>query len=113
MAFYLVIKDNIASNQPIYKFISIKFVLFVSFWQATVISILATFGLISGNEYITSDNIQTMISSFLLCVEMVIAAGFHMKAFSAKDYMSEPPFRTNGWEAFKDSIRVEGRMAIL
>jgi hypothetical protein len=97
---------------PFPKFLCVKAVIFFSFWQGVVISILVYMGVIKGGKskilakktaafYVlmkasvfvvpfvdvsTTENISKALQDFLICFEMMIAAWFHAKAFSPDDY---------------------------
>lgn len=72
---------------------------FLTFWQATLISILETFGLIKDvslkplpalmpcstftqTEYMTADNVATGLGAIIECVEMALFALIHIKAYT-------------------------------
>ena len=78
--FYYAFKEDLAGISPLAKFITIKSVVFFSFWQAVLISILFTAGLIKPDPRWTTYNEQNValgIQDFLICVEMFIASIAH------------------------------------
>jgi hypothetical protein len=85
--FYVVVHDDISEHKPLAKFIVVKFVIFFSFWQAVAISMGVSMGLIEETESYTTANIATSIQSFLVCVEMLIAAIMHKTAFSYEPFI--------------------------
>jgi len=101
---YLTVKKDLAPFKPIPKFVSVKFVIFFSFWQGLVVSILAHYGLIQETDYWTVDNVASGIQNFLICAEMVIAAGMHIRAFSYDEYKSPDGSRTKFFSSLLDSI---------
>lgn len=76
---YLTVKHQIHQHQPVTKFISVKFVLFMSFWQSIIIGVLVHFHLIHDTHHWTSDNLATGLQSFCVVVEMFIASLLHMR----------------------------------
>ncbi|KAI9357238.1 organic solute transporter Ostalpha-domain-containing protein [Zopfochytrium polystomum] len=84
--FYLVIHHEIEEYKPFWKFVAVKFVVFFSFWQAIVLDMLDRFGAIKGTTALSADNTADLIQSFLVCIEMLVAALLHMKAFPHQDY---------------------------
>jgi hypothetical protein len=84
--FYLQLKKDIAQHRPLLKVVAIKLVIFLSFWQTIVISLLTSSGLIKPSNKLQTPDIKVGIPSFLLCVEMAFFAFFHFFAFSWKDY---------------------------
>ena len=47
LLFYKVLKEELSPIQPVGKFLCVKLVVFVSFWQAVVIALLVKVGVIS------------------------------------------------------------------
>jgi hypothetical protein len=84
--FYLQVRKDIAQHRPLLKVVAIKLVIFLSFWQTIVISLLTGSGLIKPSKKLQTPDIKVGIPSFLLCVEMAFFAFFHLFAFSWRDY---------------------------
>ena len=84
--FYLQVRKDIAQHRPLLKVVAIKLVIFLSFWQTIVISLLTGSGLIKPSNKLQTPDIKVGIPSFLLCVEMAFFAFFHLFAFSWRDY---------------------------
>ncbi|KLO10338.1 DUF300-domain-containing protein, partial [Schizopora paradoxa] len=92
---YVPIATLIAPHKPILKLFAIKAVVFLTFWQATFLSLLVTFGVVKDTEYMTAEDINIGISAILETVEMTIFAFLHIKAFSYKEY-KPPMFARDG-----------------
>ncbi|KAI3637714.1 hypothetical protein MIR68_004363 [Amoeboaphelidium protococcarum] len=75
--FFLTIRDNIREYKPITKFLSVKFIVFMTFWQSLIIGACDFFGLIPNSIYYPSANISVGVQSLLLCVEMFLASIWH------------------------------------
>ena len=84
--FYVQIRGEIADHKPLLKVAAIKLVIFLSFWQTWVISLLTSAGAIKAGKRLATPDIKVGIPSFLLCVEMAFFAFFHFWAFSWKEY---------------------------
>lgn len=84
--FYYQIHKDITQHSPLLKVAAIKLVIFLSFWQTWVISILTSLGAIKPSAHFQTPDIKVGLPSFLLCVEMAFFAIFHFWAFSWKDY---------------------------
>lgn len=85
--FYSATKKTLHPYGPVLKFISIKFVLFFTFWQSCVLALLCHLGYIEGyDSEITADHVSVAIQDALICVEMLTASVFHYVAFSAAPY---------------------------
>ena len=84
--FYLQVRKDIAQHKPLLKVLAIKLVIFLSFWQTIIISLLTSSGFIKPSKKFQTPDIKVGIPSFLLCVEMAFFAFFHLFAFNWRDY---------------------------
>ncbi|KAF8305100.1 DUF300-domain-containing protein [Clavulina sp. PMI_390] len=85
---YLVISKDIAVHRPLLQFISVKAVVFLTFWQSGILSALAMINVVK--DVRTSTEIIVGISAVLQNFEMVIIAFVHLKAFSYLPYRPKP-----------------------
>eukprot|EP00941_MAST-03F_sp_MAST-3F-sp1_P001283 g1283.t1 len=92
LLFYLAFHDLLAPFRPVPKFLSIKAVLFLSFWQGVLFSALNYFDFIHEIGAYTANDVQTALQDFCVCVEMLIMAIAHRYAFPAE------PFAELGFE---------------
>ena len=101
---YNATKRELAPIRPLPKFIAIKAVVFLTFWQSMGIELAAHAGLIKPAELSTydTDDVAAGLQNFLICLEMFAAAIMHAYAFPPRDYMdpSVPP------AGFLNNIRV-------
>jgi hypothetical protein len=92
---YEATKKELEKIRPLPKFIAIKSVVFLTFWQSLAIAIAAKVGLIRTKEWSTydTDDVAAGLQNFLICIEMFAAALGHAHAFPPRDYMdpSRPP----------------------
>mmetsp|Transcript_5864 Transcript_5864/g.16425 ORF Transcript_5864/g.16425 Transcript_5864/m.16425 type:complete len:395 (+) Transcript_5864:201-1385(+) len=92
---YEATKKELEKIRPLPKFIAIKSVVFLTFWQSLVIAIAAKVGLVRSKDWSTydTDDVAEGLQNFLICVEMFFAALGHAHAFPPRDYMdpSRPP----------------------
>jgi len=95
--FYVVAKDELQPYNVVPKFLSIKFIIMMSFWQSVCVAGLVRVNVIHNTTKWTSDNISTGVQSSLICVEMLIVAIWHLKAFNPKEYASEGDIKTKIW----------------
>lgn len=84
--FYIQIKDDIRRHKPLLKITAIKLVIFLSFWQTTLISFLTSSGAIKATDKIQTPDIKVGIPALLLCIEMAFFSVFHIWSFSWKPY---------------------------
>ncbi|KAG8592361.1 hypothetical protein GDO81_000474 [Engystomops pustulosus] len=90
--FYKVLKEELNPIQPVGKFLCVKMVVFVSFWQAVLIALMVKVGIISENntwEWKNVKDVATGLQDFVICVEMFLAAIAHHFSFSYKPYVQE------------------------
>lgn len=80
--FYLPIQEELKPYSPVLKFLAVKSVVFLTFWQDSFLSLLVSFKVIKPTEYMTSDEIQVGINALLETFEMVIFGFLHIKAFT-------------------------------
>lgn len=74
LVFYIVTHELLAKHNPLYKFLSLKFVIFLAFWQSLLLSVMTQWGWIQGWGYSRPANLEKSIQSFLICLEMVSLA---------------------------------------
>ncbi|KAL4890094.1 organic solute transporter Ostalpha-domain-containing protein [Aspergillus ambiguus] len=87
--FYVQIKDDIAQYRPFLKILSIKLVIFLSFWQSSLISFLQSSGAIKATKKINSSDLRVGLPNLLISIEMAIFAVLHLWAFAWKPYSLE------------------------
>ncbi|KAG2484774.1 hypothetical protein HYH03_016428 [Edaphochlamys debaryana] len=87
---YTAMHAELAPIRPLSKFICIKAVVFVTFWQGIAIAILVYAGVIRNESWTTYDrqSVAAGIQDFLICIEMFLAALAHAYAFPPRDYMA-------------------------
>ncbi|KAI0506484.1 DUF300 domain protein [Xylaria bambusicola] len=85
--FWVCMHDDLMPFRPVPKFLCIKLIIFASYWQGFLLSILVWLGAIPDDvpDY-TQDNLAAAIQDALICVEMPIFAIAHWYAFSWHDY---------------------------
>lgn len=95
--FYVCLKGDLAPFRVVTKFLSIKSVVFFSYWQSLLMAIFSHFGLFTSN-------LKTIQYS-ILCIESVPIAYLHYTAFSCNDYTATMRFgfaRMRCYAAFHD-----------
>lgn len=89
--FYTGYKIELSGMRPLPKFLCIKLVIFFSFFQSVLISLIIYFAY--PNEPIEQRLAQGRhIQDFLICIEMLFASIAHHYAYSYKPY-TESPFQ--------------------
>ncbi|NP_001141528.2 uncharacterized protein LOC100273640 [Zea mays] len=78
--FYAACRDLLQPYNPVPKFIIIKSVVFLTYWQGVLVFLAAKSGFIKNAEK------AAYLQNFVLCVEMLIAAIGHRFSFSYKEY---------------------------
>ncbi|XP_039181093.1 transmembrane protein 184C-like [Crotalus tigris] len=90
--FYKVLREELNPIRPVGKFLCVKMVVFVSFWQAVLIAVLVKVGVISEKhtwEWQSVEAVATGLQDFIICVEMFFAAIAHHYSFTYKPYVQE------------------------
>jgi len=85
--FYTCTKDILSPYYPLLKFITVKSVIFLCFWQGAFISLLELIGYISNIKDIPKGVVAAGWQNFLTSCEMFIAALAFWVAFSYKPYV--------------------------
>ncbi|PSS08437.1 Transmembrane protein like [Actinidia chinensis var. chinensis] len=78
--FYAACRDLLQPFNPVPKFIIIKSVVFLTYWQGVLVFLAAKSG------YIKDTDDAAEFQNFIICVEMLIAAVGHLYAFPYKEY---------------------------
>lgn len=78
--FYVACKVLLQPFNPVPKFILIKSVVFLTYWQGVLVFLAAKSGFIKNAEE------AAQFQNFIVCVEMLIAAVGHFYAFPYKEY---------------------------
>lgn len=90
--FYRTLREELNPIRPVGKFLCVKLVVFVSFWQAVFIALLVKVGVISDSHTWDWDSVEavaTGLQDFVICVEMFLAAIAHHFSFTYKPYIQE------------------------
>ncbi|CDR98805.1 hypothetical protein, partial [Sporisorium scitamineum] len=91
---YMPVRKLVDPYKPVLKFLSIKTIVFLTFWQDTLLSFLVSFNAIKETEYFTAEQIQAGINALLQCFWMLLFGFIHIKAFSYLPYRPQDRSRT-------------------
>jgi hypothetical protein len=88
IALYHATHVELESIKPLRKFVLIKMVVFFTFWQGFLLSILGYFKLIGKEQWTVYDNKQLSsgIQDVIICIECLPAALMFAVAYPARDY---------------------------
>jgi len=89
LKFYHAVHEDLAWCRPFPKFLCIKGIVFVTFWQGLVISILASTSVTGrGSGHAGEDpNISgRQAQNFLICLEMLLFSIFHFHCFPTEEW---------------------------
>lgn len=78
--FYVACRDLLQPFNPVPKFVIIKSVVFLTYWQGVLVFLAAKSG------YIKDAEEAAEFQNFIICFEMLIAALGHLYAFPYKEY---------------------------
>ncbi|KAE9400698.1 DUF300-domain-containing protein [Gymnopus androsaceus JB14] len=79
---YMPVSKVLAPQKPLLKLFSVKAIVFLTFWQATFVSVLQMFGVIKDTTYMTADDISIGIEALAETFEMMLFGFLHIKAFT-------------------------------
>jgi len=88
--FYEATKHILAKYDPVLKFLTVKSVIFLTFWQGVLLAIFEHVGVIQAFEGKTLLSVGTVAAgwqNFFICIEMCIAAVALRFAFPHQPYM--------------------------
>ncbi|XP_031743271.1 protein LAZ1 homolog 1 isoform X3 [Cucumis sativus] len=83
LQFYSVTKDKLESIKPLAKFLVVKSIVFLTWWQGVAVAFLFSIGAFKGS---LARELKTRIQDYLICIEMGIAAVAHVYTFPAVPY---------------------------
>ncbi|XP_063757345.1 transmembrane protein 184C-like [Eleginops maclovinus] len=95
---YRALREELTPIRPAGKFLCVKLVVFVSFWQAVLIAFLVKVGVISPEHTWDWDSVEdvatglqivVLVQDFIICIEMFLAAIAHHYTFTYKPYVQE------------------------
>lgn len=95
--FYVVALEELKSCNPVPKFLSIKFIIMMSFWQQVLVAGLVKINVIHNTANWTTDNIAAGVQNALICVEMLIVSIWHLSAFNYQEFAAQGPKNTHIW----------------
>nr|BAC86522.2 unnamed protein product [Homo sapiens] len=89
--FYFTTRELLRPFQPVLKFLTIKAVIFLSFWQGLLLAILERCGVIpevetSGGNKLGAGTLAAGYQNFIICVEMLFASVALRYAFPCQVY---------------------------
>lgn len=85
--FYIQLAKPLAEHNLFMKILAIKLVVFLSFWQASAISVgTSTLQIVKPNDILAYPDLKVGIPALLLCVEMAIFSILHIWAFPYQVY---------------------------
>lgn len=76
--FWKCLYDDLKKFKPWGKFLCVKLIIFASYWQGIILSIMTYYNIIQESS--------TEIQNILLCIELIFFAIGHWVSFSYKDY---------------------------
>lgn len=110
--FWKILWVDLKPFNPVGKFLCVKLIIFASYWQGIILSILNFAGVLPGNSAQDENgapNIGVSIQNALLCVEMIAFAFGHWFSFSYKPFTISriPNGRLQFYYAMRDMFGVK------
>jgi hypothetical protein len=85
--FYYATKTELSPIRPVGKFLAVKALVFFTWWQSVLISVLYQMNMIpTYNDEWSSAEIAKGIQNYIICIEMFLAAVVHTIVFPHSEY---------------------------
>jgi hypothetical protein len=102
LKFYHAVRDDLLWCQPFSKFMAIKGIVFLTFWQGLLITIFVSLHEVNNKKDDSSTSkspqqLATELQHILICLEMVFFSVAHLCVFSAEEW--EPNYRPKEFKA--------------
>lgn len=72
--FYTVTKDELAHIKPLYKFLTFKSIVFLTWWQGVAIALLYALGLFK-SPIAQGLEFKSSVQDFIICIEVIVSLG--------------------------------------
>ena len=86
--FYHATKRDLERIRPLAKFLCVKLIVFATYWQSVVLSLLVLLGRFPSTRDSSSSSLSSGLQNFLICIEMCVASAGHMYAFPSREFWS-------------------------
>ncbi|KAK2467699.1 hypothetical protein APHAL10511_000293 [Amanita phalloides] len=103
LVFYGLMNEELRERRPMAKFLSIKLIVMLTFYQSFVFKALEG-RVIHATQYWTQTNIADGLNALTICIEMVFFSLLMWWAYTYKEYKKEGVAPTRVWMALWDSI---------
>ncbi|KEG14285.1 f2o10.10 protein-like protein [Trypanosoma grayi] len=104
--FYTGLKEYMEGTNAFMKFLCIKVVVFLSFWQGILIQLLSATHMLPSFQYWSEDRVSEGLQDLLICVEMLFVAFAHRYCFGSDAYA--PASVVTMEEGVEDALDPEG-----
>ncbi|WWC88208.1 uncharacterized protein L201_003113 [Kwoniella dendrophila CBS 6074] len=107
VVFYVLCKDELKGRKPLNKFLAIKLIVFFTFYQSFLFSILQSHNVIKGTALWTATNVSDGLSALCTCVEMVFFSIYMGWAYNWTDYtdpLKNPHQRHTSFKTYLQAI---------
>ncbi|ORY79345.1 organic solute transporter Ostalpha-domain-containing protein [Leucosporidium creatinivorum] len=91
IVFYALVKDRLKGQSPLAKFLGIKGIVMITFYQGFIFGVLSDYGVIKATDYWTATNVADGLQALCTCCEMVGFSALFLWAFSWKSYKEMRP----------------------
>mmetsp|Transcript_23584 Transcript_23584/g.42531 ORF Transcript_23584/g.42531 Transcript_23584/m.42531 type:complete len:431 (-) Transcript_23584:51-1343(-) len=88
--YYHNLQHELSGCKPVPKAMCIKGVVFFTYWQSIMLSILVAAGVLKGNELMPVEEVASGLQSMIICFEMLIASIMHILFFPWDEFNNLP-----------------------
>ena len=99
--FYHQLDVELKPLHALSKVLAVKAVVFLSFWQGSLIAFLSSRGVFDATATYTPDEITSGLQNYLICWEMAVASFAHHFIFDYKEVMRLIETHADGMQAFE------------
>ncbi|KAF8484305.1 DUF300-domain-containing protein [Gautieria morchelliformis] len=102
--FYGLTHHELEGRRPLAKFLCIKGIVMITFYQDFLFSSLQKYNIIKATEFWTATNVTDGLSALATDIEMVFFAGFMLWAYRASEYSDPALGKTSIFRPLLDSL---------
>ncbi|KIJ52814.1 hypothetical protein M422DRAFT_242741, partial [Sphaerobolus stellatus SS14] len=102
--FVSIRRTELVGRRPLAKFLCIKGIVMLTFYQEFVFSVLQKYKVIHATEFWTATNVADGLNALATTIEMVFFAAFMLWAYPVSEYKDDSLPKTSFWRPLWDSI---------
>ena len=107
--FYMLCAEDLKPFRPFPKFLCVKAIIFLTFWQGILLAMLVWAKIINDEKDYSANNTSIYLQDMILCFEMPLFAWMHHHSFPWTDYFDNKQLssRLKFGHALRDALGVK------